>query len=304
MSEQTKYVVAVSGGVDSVALLDMLIRKWHSDAEGTSAERELQGQAPPFVIAHFDHGIREDSAIDAEFVRDLAEKYSLPFEMRREELGANASEELARDRRYAFLREVARKHNAKIMTAHHADDTVETIAINLTRGTGWRGLAVLDSPDIVRPLLDMTKKEIMTYAKEHKLEWREDATNDDTKYLRNKLRQKLAALDDETKELLRLYRDRQVFLRRDVDNETGKLIGASPYARYLYINAPETAALELLRAVLTRDMGSSPTRPQLERALLAIKTFRAGKRFEVTEDIILQFTRTHFVVAHRDKVLS
>src|SRR5690606_27772852 len=116
------------------------------------------------------------------------------------------------------------------------DDVVETIAINVTRGTGWRGLAVLDSADIERPLLDKTKAEILEYAKEHDLQWREDSTNKDTKYLRNDLRQKLRALDDETKELLRLYRERQVFLRREVDNETGNIIGASPYRRHLLIN--------------------------------------------------------------------
>jgi tRNA(Ile)-lysidine synthase len=114
-----KYVVAVSGGVDSVVLLDHL---------AGHPEYEL-------VVAHFDHGIRDDSREDEAFVRSLAEKYNVPFESKREDLGKQASEELARDRRYAFLRSVAGKHNAQIITAHHADDAVETIAINLLRGT-------------------------------------------------------------------------------------------------------------------------------------------------------------------------
>ena len=80
----TRYIVAVSGGVDSVALLDMLARL---------SDHEL-------IVAHFDHGIRSDSAEDALFVSGLAEQYGLPFEMRREELGSNASEDLARTRRY------------------------------------------------------------------------------------------------------------------------------------------------------------------------------------------------------------
>lgn len=277
-----RYVVAVSGGVDSVVLLDMAVKK---------------GQ--DIVVAHFDHGIRADSADDAQFVRGLADAYGVPFETAREELGATASEELARKRRYAFLNAVAKKHDAKIMTAHHADDIIETIAINIVRGTGWRGLAVLNSPHIERPLLDKTKADILEYAQLHSLEWREDSTNQDTKYLRNDLRMKLGKLDGDTKELLRMYRQRQCFLRKEVDNETGKIIGASPYSRYVLINAPRRPALELLRSVFVKETGLAPTRPQMKRALLAIKTFHADHRFEVADGITLYFTKTHFVVEHR-----
>ena len=281
----TKYVVAVSGGVDSVVLLDML-------ASGLVPGAEL-------VVAHFDHGIRPDSADDATFVRQLAADYAVPFETKREELGANASEEKARDRRYAFLHDVAKKHKAKIMTAHHADDIVETIAINLTRGTGWRGLAVLDNPDIERPLLDKTKAELVHYANEHALEWREDSTNQDTKYLRNDLRQRLAQLDADNRELLRRYRERQVVLRKMIDNETDRLVGASPYARHLFISVADEAAQELLRAVFVKENVVVPTRPQLKRALHAIKVLHGGKRYEVATGISLSFTKTHFAVELR-----
>lgn len=278
----SKYVVAVSGGVDSVVLLDMMAKK-----------------GSDIIVAHFDHGIRPDSASDAEFVRGLAEKYEVPFEMAREELGLTASEELARDRRYAFLNAVAKKHDARIMTAHHVDDVIETIAINIVRGTGWRGLAVLGSPRIERPLLDKTKTEIVEYAQANSLEWREDSTNQDTKYLRNDLRQKLSNLDSDTRELLRRYRERQCFLRKEVDNEAGNIIGASPYSRYLFINASQRPGLELLRSAFVQETGSAPTRPQMKRALLAIKTLHADRRFEVADGVTLRFTKTHFVVEHR-----
>ena len=103
-----KRVVAVSGGVDSVVLLDMLAD------EGVN-----------IVVAHFDHGIRPDSAADAWFVKALAARYGVEYIGKREELGADASEELARERRYAFLHEVAQKHHAKLVTAHHLDDLIE-----------------------------------------------------------------------------------------------------------------------------------------------------------------------------------
>ena len=278
-----RYVVAVSGGVDSVVLLDMV-------AQEVAPQR--------LIVAHFDHGIRSESADDAAFVKNLAKQYGLAFETKREELGANTSEELARERRYAFLRGVARRYSATIMTAHHADDVIETIAINMARGTGWRGLAVLDSPGIERPLLDKTKAELIEYAKENLLEWREDATNTDTTYLRNDFRQKLVGFDDESKELLRLYRKRQVALKKQIDNEIQGLIRA-PYSRYLLTNVPDVAALELLRGILIVETGKGATRPQLERMLLAIKTYRAGQAFDVDKAYVLRLSRSDFVVENR-----
>lgn len=257
-----KYVVAVSGGVDSVVLLDMLVRE---------GGHEL-------VVAHFDHGIREDSVLDAQFAQRLAQKHNLTFETRREELGARASEELARERRYAFLRSVADKYGAVIATAHHMNDSAETIAINLTRGTGWRGVAVLAS-DMYRPLLDKTKYEILSYAESKGLDWREDSTNASDAYLRNRLRRKLT--DDDTVLQLAAIRARQVEIRDAVDDEAARLLGSGDggYSRYFFIQIDQAAAIELLRSLAVHILGHSLTRPQLERSLLAIKTARAGSEF-------------------------
>lgn len=279
-----RHVVAVSGGVDSVVLLDML------------ANGDFGTDKDDLIVAHFDHGIRPDSVDDAAFVGQLAQKYGLPFETTREELGQGASEELARDRRYAFLRRVAKKYDADIVTAHHGDDVVETIAINLVRGTGWRGLAVLDSPDIWRPLLMMKKSVIVAYAKDHRLQWHEDSTNQDTTYLRNDLRQRLAGLDEQSKDSLRLYRNRQVFLRQMMDTEIGKLSLVSPYSRYFFIMLPDAAAIEILRTVIIKETEKSPTAVQLRRALLAIKVSQNAKIIDVAMGVSLRFTKTHFTV--------
>lgn len=275
------YVVAVSGGVDSVVLLDMLV------AEG----------AGELIVAHFDHGIRDDSASDAEFVRVLAASYKLPFVTKREELGAGASEERARQRRYAFLRAVAAENDAKIVTAHHADDIVETVAINLKRGTGWRGLAVLDSPDIVRPLLGRRKYELLTYAKARGLQWREDSTNRDMAYLRNSIRARIAQQlsDDEIRQTLALHAA-QCELKRHIDNEARQLAGSTPYSRYFFTQLPEPAALELLRTVCITEVGVSPTIPQRQRALMAIKVAQAGSRYEVAAGVVLQLKKREFTV--------
>ena len=268
-----KLVVAVSGGVDSIVLLDMLTN---------AREHEL-------IVAHFDHGIRDDSAEDARFVADLAKKYRLPFEMKREELGRNASEELARTRRYAFLREIAEKYQATVATAHHMNDIAETIAINLTRGTGWRGVAVLAS-DVYRPLLHKTKAELITYAKKQRLIWREDSTNASDAYLRNRLRPELQ--DENIVRQLAALRARQVELRDEVTAEMVRLRLKSPHERHFFLMVDTKVAHECLRFVTYASL----TRPQQSRALLAIKTQRPGTKYEAGNGILLQFTSRHFTV--------
>lgn len=283
-----RYVVAVSGGVDSVVLLDMLAKQ---------KEHQL-------VVAHFDHGIRDDSARDAEFVGQLATVYGLAYETKREELGDRASEERARERRYAFLRDVAKKHDAMIVTAHHSDDIIETVAINVSRGTGWRGLAVLDSSHIYRPLLSMTKNEIIGYAKANGLAWHEDSTNASDNYLRNQLRRRLERVDEGMKrEILALWA-RQRELKDAIDTGTGGFVGLPPYSRYFFTHCGDETAIELLRAVFIRTVGMSPTIPQRHRALHAIKTAKNGHVCDVAKDVKLRFTRTEFVVEHRGRVLS
>ncbi len=270
-----KYVVAVSGGVDSMVLLDMLVR------EGS---HEL-------VVAHFDHGIRVDSHKDAQLVQKVAEKYGLPFEKRREVLGKNASEALARERRYAFLRSVAARHQAKIITAHHLDDVVETVAINITRGTGWRGLAVMDT-DIVRPLVDIEKNDLIAYAHRKALQWREDSTNNSDVYLRNALRRKIGpALEMQQKRELRALHAHQKALKQAIVREARALIGEGPwYSRYFFTHVQTPVALECLREVTKGKL----TRPQLGRLLHAIKVAKPQAAYEAGAGIRVHFSTRQF----------
>lgn len=274
------YLVAVSGGVDSVVLLDKLAHE---------AEHEV-------TVAHFDHGIRSDSAADARFVEGLAGKYHFPFVGRREELGESASEELARTRRYAFLRREAHARSATLVTAHHQDDIIETIAINFVRGTGWRGLTVLSAQDVIRPLLALTKAEIREYARDKRLEWVEDSTNSSDKYLRNRIRRQVARLDASQRENLIASWARQRELRTAIETEAARLTNDEEQSRYFFTHSDDTTGLELLRAVFVRRGVTAPTRPQLERALLAIKTARTGATFEVGGGASLRFTARAFIV--------
>ena len=268
-----RLLVAVSGGVDSVVLLDKLAK---------SKEYDL-------IVAHFDHGIRPDSRDDAQFVAELAAKYQLPFVTKREELGERASEDLARRRRYGFLAREAEKYQATIATAHHLNDIAETVAINLSRGTGWRGLACLAS-DVYRPLLSQTKQEIIDYAKQNNLTWREDSTNQSTAYLRNRLRPKLQNPD--LVQQLAALRARQVEIRDEIDQEIDDLGWQSLLSRHSFVMMEPVVASEILRKITTSRL----TRPQRERLILAIKTARPGSRFEAGSGVIVQFTSRHFTV--------
>lgn len=271
-----RYVVAVSGGVDSVVMLDIL-----SKIDGLE-----------LIVAHFDHGIREDSREDEKLVSSLAEKYVLKFESRREELGKNASEELARDRRYIFLRSVMQKYDAKLVTAHHSDDVIESIAINLYRGTGWRGLAVLDS-DVIRPLTNFSKSEILEYAKNNNLDWHEDSTNVSDAYLRNQFRRKLEDFDDDKKRQILALWVQQKYLKKQIDEEVSRLVDVdSQYDRYFFINVDDSVAIECLRFLTKKLL----TRPQLERLLVAVKTLPSGKKFTAGCGIEISFTTRFFTI--------
>lgn len=271
-----KYIVAVSGGVDSVVLLDMLSK---------TIKHEL-------IVAHFDHGIRADSREDALFVEALAKHYGHKFETKREELGQKASEAMARQRRYAFLQSLAAKHQARIVTAHHLDDLVETVAINFSRGTGWRGLAVFH-PTIARPLIDTPKQSLLRYAEQNGLAWREDSTNSSSAYLRNRLRTRAVSLPDDSKRQLRALHARQGELRKQINSEIKSLITDGPHHnRHLFIQLPSKVALEVLRAITDKKL----TRPQLERLLHAVKTNAAGTHYEAGMGISAHFTTRNFTL--------
>ena len=121
-----RYVVAVSGGVDSMVLLDVV--------------RQMPGVF--VVVAHVDHGIRADSHKDRKLVASVCMSHNVQFEYTELHLGPGASEEMARTERYKFLRHIKERYTADaILTAHHSDDLTETALINLIRGTGWRGRA-------------------------------------------------------------------------------------------------------------------------------------------------------------------
>ncbi len=187
-----QILVGVSGGADSIALLALL--------------REL---APAWKLrltaAHLHHGIRGAEADrDARFVRAFARRLGVGFIAGRKDVPRLARQrgislEMAgREARYAFFAEAARRrHCAVVATAHTADDQAETILMKLARGTGAQGLAGIPfvtrrgALNIVRPLRDIGRSAILHFLRQRRLAWREDATNADRAYLRNRVRHEI-----------------------------------------------------------------------------------------------------------------
>ncbi|WP_220740910.1 tRNA lysidine(34) synthetase TilS [Leuconostoc miyukkimchii] len=176
---EATVIVAVSGGVDSVVLLHTL-RQQLPDTK--------------LIVAHVNYHLREESDADESFVRDLAEKYHAIFEhtswSKVSDIGV---EKQARDFRYQFFEQLAKKyHTQTVVVAHHADDQAETVLLKLIRGGQLSQLSGMHTKNrqIIRPFLLITKQELIHYAQENNLHWQEDKTNQDATYTpRNYLRQ-------------------------------------------------------------------------------------------------------------------
>jgi len=185
-----KVVVAVSGGPDSVCLLDVL--------EKLAPEYKIR-----LIVAHFDHTLRpHEDEEETEFVRQLARQYGIEFHTAKASETIHSSkgslEERARKQRYAFLEQVRAKTNAnKIALGHQLNDQAETVILRLLRGSGMQGLAgILPVRDrvFIRPLLSVSRQEIIRYLAHRGLKWVDDSSNLSTDPLRNRIRLELIPL--------------------------------------------------------------------------------------------------------------
>jgi tRNA(Ile)-lysidine synthase len=198
LSADSGVLVAWSGGLDSTVLLHLL-REW---AHRTGAE---------LAAVHVDHQLRASSAVDQAFCRRLAHRWGIPLVVQALDLRQRGSlQESARVQRYAAIAQAAQSLGlGQVATAHHADDAVETALLNFRRGTSSGGLSSGISPaqiptpswpdlEIVRPLAEAPKRELVAYADSHHIEWQVDPTNAQAGYERNRLRQQvLPALTDD-----------------------------------------------------------------------------------------------------------
>lgn len=202
LAPRIRVVVGVSGGPDSVTLLHLLQQlcaqwRWH------------------LHVAHLDHALRQHSERDAQFVQQLSARWNIPVTVARQDVGALCArhgwsiEDGARRIRHQFLFDVAQQQSAQtIALAHTADDQAETVLMRMIRGTGLLGLGAMpmkrpSRPSagsttpvvwIVRPLLEIWRCDILAYLQRHRLAACADATNDDRRFVRNRIRHELLPL--------------------------------------------------------------------------------------------------------------
>ena len=201
MARDGRYLVAVSGGLDSVVLCDI-----------------LRSQGFDFAVAHCNFGLRgEESLRDEDFVRSLSETLGVQAYFKTFDTAGYAGQkrlsvqEAARELRYGWFDSIlaedrqrpevtsGRRRPLRLVTAHHADDNIETLLMNLLKGTGIAGLRGMlpDNGRILRPLLFAFREELEEYARKHGLQWVEDSSNREVKYTRNRVRLQLMPLIEE-----------------------------------------------------------------------------------------------------------
>jgi len=267
LSNAKGLLIAVSGGPDSVALL------W------VAALWARTGPTPPIAAATVDHRLRPESAAEAAAVARICEKLgvahaTLPWEG---EKPRTSMPERARDARYALLADHARKIGADVVvTAHHLDDQAETVLMRLLRGSGVAGLAGMaafserDGIGVARPLLDVTKAELIAYCEAADLPYVDDPTNRDPKYTRARLRGMLAEEGMDARALGRLARraaraeDALKAMTAEAEARLGLVANLSCRADAL-AREPGEITLRLLQTAIAKVGGREARRLGLEK---------------------------------------
>lgn len=264
LTQGEKVVLGVSGGADSIAMLYAL--------------NELIDYGLELIVAHLNHGIRDDEAKrDSDFVKETAKSLGLTFvygevdTLKFKEESTLSLEDAARTLRYKFFNQVLNKHYAtKIATAHTRDDQAETVLMRLLRGSGSKGLSGIPpvSNSIVRPLIDTSRSEVEEYLRSKKVEWVEDPTNKSMEFLRNRVRHdllvELESYNPQIKETLSrtadILRAEEEFISKEALKHFGDIF--SPNKSELigdlkhYRNIDKSLRFSLLRLAIEKITGS------------------------------------------------
>lgn len=213
--DNNPIVVGVSAGPDSMCLLDL-----------------LQKQNANIIICHINHNVRKESIKEEEYLRKYAQEHKLIFEsMKIDSYAEHNFENEARKKRYSFYEKILKKYNSKkLFLAHHGDDLIETVLMKIVRGSNLEGYAGIKSVSnikdyqIIRPLLSVTKEEIINYNKSHNITYFIDSSNTNTDYTRNRYRQNiLPLLKSEDKDVHKRFLKYSNILL-EYDNYTKKLV--------------------------------------------------------------------------------
>lgn len=313
ISREEKILIAFSGGVDSTALLHLL--------------RELQEEWPiTLALGHFNHKLRQNAEKDELFIRNMAKKLGLSLYVSSEDVRAYAGkyklniEEAGRNLRYGFLKDTAKKFGfSKIATGHNKNDQAETFFMRLFRGSGLSGLSgiypVVDNL-IIRPLLTITREEIMDYLTGIKVEFQEDESNSDSRFLRNKIRSELLPyiqkefdphLISRIGKVSALFQEEELVLNELVKKETRKAIQRKKDSIFLDLNIlstlPVGLARRMVRKFITEIKGD--LRNISFEDIESVLGLAEGKEFPLTKNCFLRREQNRLFCLQADqKVLS
>lgn len=287
IAENAGFILAVSGGADSISML-----------------HAFQSLNLKILVLHCNFLLRnEESDMDELFVRQFCEKHGIAYKIRKFDTTRYAREKgvsiemAARELRYAWFREIKQKQGMDyIVVAHHADDIAETIFINLCRGTGIKGLTGIRpvNGDILRPLLECSREDILRYTAEHQLDFRTDSTNNSLNYTRNKIRHQIIPVCKEInpsflktteencmvlKETEKIFRYGLQKLRKEILNNEGEEI-LLDIAKTLASPAPYTLLYEILQ-----PFGFNKTQI---REILNTHDAVSGKQFRAGTNILVK----------------
>ncbi|HRV76187.1 MAG TPA: tRNA lysidine(34) synthetase TilS [Candidatus Saccharimonadales bacterium] len=267
-------LLAVSGGVDSIVLLDLISKFYRRNNQENQQLLKIENKIINFLddnpikkleAIYIDHSQREDTDQDILHIKDLTEKYKLPLNLIKLSVDKDSSENTLRELRYKNFNKVLETNNLDhIVTAHHADDVLETALINIKRGTSPKGLTSLKhhTLGVWRPYLykdlDITKQDILNYAKKYKLTWHEDSTNHNTKYLRNQIREDLKSIHEQKKKKIISILEKNQTDTKKLSELTKKLItnlnvNKDTYSRTVYLNIKDQKVrYEILHNILSK----------------------------------------------------
>jgi len=297
-------VAAFSGGPDSVYLLEKLIEL-----------RKINKFK--IIVAHFNHKLRgKDSEKDEKFAKKTAEKHKLTYESAGYDIKKFAKtnklnlEDACRQKRYEFLEKIRNKHKAKaVLTAHHLDDNIETFFINLLRGSGIQGLRSMQikNGNILRPLLFISKKEILDYLKKKKFNYRIDKTNFEKAFLRNKIRLELIPVINDIQPKFRktfLHTWKNInelneFLDIEAESWLQKNYrGILEFSRNEFTNLHSALQKKIIQKLFEKVHGSviGLSKEQIERLINHIRTLQTGKQAPFGKGYALILKKTTFQI--------
>ena len=299
-------IVGVSGGSDSVCLLSLL--------------KELRDLKLKLIVAHINHCLRgKESERDAEFVGRLADKNGLEFELLVKDAAefalksGNSLELSGRIIRYDFFNQLSKKYHAdSVATAHTLDDQVETVVMRFIRGSGVKGLAgipYIREPNIIRPLLDISKSEIRKFLTDNKIKWVEDSSNLGEEFLRNRIRNKLIPelmelnpnLESVISRSAEIFSQNESYINQETTKAfkgiyTGELRNFKKLHNYIKYTLIREAIGRINENLLNIDFDHA------HYALELLNSDKVSGEINLPGDIIITKSYDNFAVTHKSKI--